>query len=303
VSIELAERLGFWNPAQPDDNPRVEDDGQVDVPAWRHALINYPHPLLQRGLVVLDTPGLNAIGAEPELTLSLLPSAHATVFVLGADTGVTKSDLAMWREHLGGDARERFVVLNKIDALADPLLGVEQVQAQIERQRRDVAGTLGLPIDRVFPLSAREALTARIDGDPKRLQASRLPALEAALVSELLPRQAELLRQALEDTLRGLRDGAARRLADQRRQNAEQMLELRGLRGKSAAKVRLMLQRVDAEAAEFEHCTTRLGALRAVQTRQLRDGLARLSSEGLRAEVSALQSHPGAAGVSLAALA
>ena len=28
-----------------------------------------------------------AIGAEPELTLSLLPSAHAMVFILGADTG------------------------------------------------------------------------------------------------------------------------------------------------------------------------------------------------------------------------
>jgi hypothetical protein len=39
------------------------------VPAWRHAVINYPHPLLKRGLVVIDTPGLNAIGAEPELTL------------------------------------------------------------------------------------------------------------------------------------------------------------------------------------------------------------------------------------------
>ena len=91
------------------------------MPAWRHALINYPHPLLKRGLVVIDTPGLNAIGAEPELTLGLLPSAHATVFILGADTGVTKSDLAIWREHLDGRALERFVVLNKIDTLADPL--------------------------------------------------------------------------------------------------------------------------------------------------------------------------------------
>jgi hypothetical protein len=38
--------------------------------------------------------GLNAIGTEPELTLGLLPQAHATVFILGADTGVTKSDLS-----------------------------------------------------------------------------------------------------------------------------------------------------------------------------------------------------------------
>jgi hypothetical protein len=214
------------------------------VPAWRHALINYPHPLLQRGLVVLDTPGLNAIGAEPELTLALLPSAHATVFILGADAGVTQSDLAIWREHLGGQALERFVVLNKIDALADPLATADEVRTQIDRQCTQTAATLGLPPTRVFPLSAREALAARVTGDDARLQASRLPAFEAALAAELLPRQAELLARGAQQAVRAWREAALRRLSDQRRQNAEQMLELRGLRGKSGAKVRLMLARV-----------------------------------------------------------
>ena len=56
------------------------------------------------------------------------------------------------------------------------------------------------------------------------------------------------------------------RLGDRRRQLAEQMLELRGLRGKSGAKVRLMLQRVDAETAEFEQCTRApAGAARGAQ--------------------------------------
>ena len=56
--------------------------GLVEVPRWRHALINIAHPLLRQGLVILDTPGLNAIGAEPELTVSL-PQAQAVVFILG----------------------------------------------------------------------------------------------------------------------------------------------------------------------------------------------------------------------------
>ena len=38
-----------------------------------------------RGLRILDTPGLNALGSEPELTISLLPKAHAIIFVLSAD--------------------------------------------------------------------------------------------------------------------------------------------------------------------------------------------------------------------------
>jgi hypothetical protein len=294
VPVDTAERLGFWHPDHPEDNPRLEADGQVEVPAWRHALINYPHPLLQRGLVVIDTPGLNAIGAEPELTLSLLPSAHATVFLLAADTGVTKSDLAIWREHLGGRAIERFVVLNKVDALADPLLSPEEIQAQIQRQRSETAETLDLPVHRVFPLSAREALSARVNRDGEALLRSRLPELEQALATELLPRQADLLAQAAAETLRQLRESASRRLGDRRRQNAEQMLELRGLRGKSGGKVRLMLERVESEAGDFERCTARLAALRAVQSRQQRQALSRLSSDVLRSEVAAMQAATAA---------
>jgi len=288
VDKERAIALGFWNDERPDDNPPIDERGFVEVPTWRHAVINYPHPLLKRGLVVIDTPGLNAIGAEPELTLGLLPSAHAVVFVLGADTGVTKSDLSIWRDHLGQASLERFVVLNKIDTLADPMVGPAVVQAQIEQQRHDTAQTLGMPLERVFPLSARDALAARVDLDDKRLAASRLPPLEAALVSELLPRRQELLVQSAVSVVEQLRLQAGRRLGDRRRTLAEQLMELRGLRGKSGAKTRLMLERVDAEIAEFERCTAKLSALRAVQARILKSVLALLSAEALRREVGAM---------------
>ncbi len=290
VSVEQATALGFWHESQPEDNPPVAGDGTVEVPAWRHAVINYPHPLLQRGLVVIDTPGLNAIGAEPELTLGLLPSAHAVVFVLAADTGVTKSDLTIWRDHLGQANLERFVVLNKIDALVDPLAGPGVVQAQIEHQRLSTAQILDIPAARVFALSAREALAARLMADPASLLASRLPPLENALAAELLPRRQELLVNTAVAAVEQLRASSARRLSDRRRQLAEQLLELRGLRGKSGAKMRMMVERVDTEVADFERCTARLAALRAVQQRILRTLLAPLSSESLRAEIGAMQS-------------
>ena len=290
VSKERATALGFWDDSQPEDNPPVDDDGNVEVPAWRHAIINYPHPLLKRGLVVIDTPGLNAIGAEPELTLGLLPSAHAVVFVLGADTGVTRSDLSIWRNHLGQASLERFVVLNKIDTLVDPLLSGAEVRAQIETQRRNTAETLGVPIERVFPLSARDALAARVDLDPKRLALSRLPPLEDALVAQLLPRRQELLVQSAVGVVEQLRQSAGRRLGERRRGQSEQLLELRGLRGKSSAKTRMMIERVDVEVADFEGCTIKLGALRAVQGRILKSVMALLSAEALRREMAAMQS-------------
>jgi hypothetical protein len=294
VTVDTARALGFWRDDDTEDNPPLIAEGLVEVPAWRHAAINYPHPLLKRGLVVLDTPGLNAIGAEPELTLSLLPAAHAVVFILGADTGVTKSDLAVWRDHLGGQSMLRFVVLNKIDALADPLLTEATVAAQIAQQVKTTASTLDVGAERVFPLSARQALAGRIDGDAQALAASRLPALEDALATQLLPRRREVIQSLVADTALSVEQQAIRRLSDQRRQIAEQMLELRGLRGKSSGKVTLMLERADAEVREFERCTERLTALRAVHGRMLRDQLQGLASDALRDEVAQMQDEASA---------
>jgi Dynamin family len=294
VTVAHARALGLWRDDAPDDNPPLLAEGLVEVPAWRHAAINYPHPLLKRGLVVLDTPGLNAIGAEPELTLSMLPAAHAVIFILGADTGVTRSDLAVWRDHLGGQSMARFVVLNKIDALADPLLSDQVVREQIEQQCRVTASTLDVERERVYPLSARQALAGRIDGDAGALEASRLPALEEALATQLLPRRREVIERMVADTAQGVEHQATRRLADQRRLVAEQMLELRGLRGKNSGKVQVMLERVDREMREFERCTERLVALRGVHSRMLRELLIDLSSEQLRDEVARMQKDANA---------
>jgi Dynamin family len=289
VTVDQAIALGFWSHEQPEDNPPQAEDGSVEIPAWRHAVINYPHPLLERGLVVIDTPGLNAVGAEPELTLGLLPSAHAVVFVLAADTGVTRSDLTIWRQHLGQANLERFVVLNKIDTLVDPLASHAQVQAQIVQQCETTAEMLGASAARIFPLSARNALAARVAGDGAALQGSRLLPLEAALASQLLPRRQELLLQSALGVVEQLRVSASRRLADRRRQQAEQLFELRGLRGKSGTKLRLMVERVDTEVSEFEQCMSRLAAMRSVQARMLKELQDHISSDSLRREVLAMQ--------------
>ena len=301
VTEEQARALGFWDDDHPDDNPPCNDEGKVEVPAWRHALINYPHPLLRQGLVVLDTPGLNAIGAEPELTLSLLPSAHATVFILGADTGVTKSDLAIWRDHLGAHAPTRFVVLNKIDTLEDPLATVAQVEAQIVSQQRETARTLGIATQRVFPISARQALASRVAGDEMRLNESRLPLLEAALGAQLLPQRRQVLEQVVQEGALQIENQVVRHIGDSRRQLAEQTLELRGLRGKNNAKVRLMIKRVDAETSEFEECTTLLQAMRAVHARMLKEMLVDLSSDRVRDEVAEMQASMGVSILNLGA--
>ncbi len=81
VPVEEAQRYGLYDAADAGSGMTVGADGLVEISRWRHAIINFPHPLLKQGLVILDTPGLNAIGTEPELTLNLIPNAHAVLFI------------------------------------------------------------------------------------------------------------------------------------------------------------------------------------------------------------------------------
>ena len=303
LPLEEARALGLLRGESPHDVPPPFADGLVEVPAWRHARLNYPHPLLERGLSVLDTPGLNAIGAEPELTLSLLPAAHAVVFLLAADSGVTRSDLAIWRDHLGGmaggsrggsggssggaaAASLRFVVLNKIDALADPLSDAATIAAQIGAQREAAARLLGVPLAHVLPLSGRQALAARIGHDDAALAASGVPALEAALSDELLASRRRILGDAVSEVAGAVTGAALLQLADQRRQVAEQLAELRVLQGRSGGRCERLLQRVAIEASEFERCSARIGALRVAHAKLVQDMVAPLSDDALRRELS-----------------
>jgi hypothetical protein len=305
VSIEEAGRLGFAIDAEGEDGLKPDADGRVDIPAWRHAVINFPHPLLEQGLVILDTPGLNAIGAEPELTLSLLPSAHAVLFILGADTGVTQSDLAVWRDHVNGSRtrqKGRIAVLNKIDGLWDGLRSEREIDQEIAGQVTTCSQILELPADRIFPVSAQKGLVAKINGDEALLRRSRLPELERALSRELIPAKREIVCDNTEAEV-GDVIGRTRRLLDARVGGVEeQLLELNDLRGKNEAVIEYMMRKVKQEKDDFEKGLQRFYAVRSVfsnltnslfthlgldalrdQTRRTREAmLAAMFSKGMR---------------------
>lgn len=193
MPVEQAIQLGF-------DPAGLESSSSGDtvlVPAWRHAVVNFDHPLLRQGLRILDTPGLNALGSEPELTLSMLPNAQAIVFLLSADTGVTASDMQIWQQHirqLDEDTQNSlFAVLNKIDVLWDDVAGEAFVQKAIEDIRDTTAQQLGIDCADVLPLSAKQALMAKIRGDQALLERSQLARLEELLSQRILTQKERLL--------------------------------------------------------------------------------------------------------------
>ena len=285
-----AEKFGFSASDENSAIVHVATDGLVEIPRWRHAIINFPHPLLQQGLVILDTPGLNAIGTEPELTLSLLPNAHAILFILAADTGVTQSDLDIWSEHIGTPstrAKDHIVVLNKIDSLWDELRSNDETNAEITKQVNSCAWTLGLPSKQIFPISAQKALVAKINDDAELLARSQLSALERALAEELIPAKQEIVFENTDSEFadinlrtRGLLES---RLAGLR----EQLGELTELRGKNKGVVEYMMSKVRVEKEEFEAGLQRYYAVRSVFSQQTNRLFGHLGLDGLRSLIGA----------------
>lgn len=291
VTQDEARALGFWHNQAPEDNPLVDAQGMVEVPKWRHALINIAHPLLKQGLVILDTPGLNAIGAEPELTVSLIPQAHAVVFILGADTGVTKSDLSIWREHLvtdAGDAESRVVVLNKIDTLWDALSTPEQTQGQIDRQKATTADILGISPAQVIAVSAQKGLVAKVTKDAALLKQSCLPVLENVLGRGMMGERQKILTRAMASSITDLRAETGRVINIRKRDLTEQMMELKSLQGKNVVVIKNMRSRISQEQAEFDLGGAKIHAVRSVHLKLLREVFSILGSKGLKSEMAQL---------------
>lgn len=284
VPAAEAQRYGLYDEENPDASVAVGQDGLVEISQWRHAIVNFPHPLLKQGLVIIDTPGLNAIGTEPELTLNLIPNAHGVLFILAADTGVTKSDIDVWRDHIGS-VPGRIVVLNKIDSMWDELRTSAEIEAQIDKQVADVAQTLNLAPGHVFPISAQKGLVAKVNHDADLLARSRLPQLEAALSNELIPARQEIVRAQLVAEVGELMATKQALLASRSRNVVEQLVELKSLRGKNLTIIEHMMKRVDIEKKEFDESLLKLQGTRAVFTTLSTEVFTNLGMDILKEEI------------------
>lgn len=294
VPVKEAERYGLFDPQDPDLAAGVGADDSIEIPRWRHAVINLPHPLLKQGLVILDTPGLNAIGTEPELTLNLIPNAHAVLFVLAADTGVTRSDIEVWRTHIGAGPG-RLAVLNKIDAMWDELTSPNSVDAEIARQQHDVARLLGLDAGQVYPVSAHKALVGRIGSDMDLFERSRLGQLESALFHHLIPARRSINARQLRADLELLAAGQQLLVAARLRELVEQLQELRSLRGKNQGMIAHMVRRVEAEKKEFDAGLFKLQGTRAVFTRLSTELYTLVGMDGLQDRTETVRAAMSAA--------
>jgi len=280
VSLEEAKRLGLYY-EEPNEPPPAE----VEIPLWRHALISFPHPLLKQGLVILDTPGLNAVGTEPELTMEMIPKAQAVTFILAADTGVTKSDADIWKNHIiphiDTDKTGITVALNKIDTLWDELKDERSVASNIAKQCQLTSRALNIEASKVFPVSAQKGLLAKIKQDPELLEKSGLAALESFFSNDILPAKQGIVRDSLITKIGGRIEGTKNLLKGRENAAKEQLKELQSLSGKNTDVILQLMNKARDSQAEYKKNVENFQTSRHVLTQQVKTVLETLSMESL----------------------
>ncbi|MEW7987330.1 MAG: dynamin family protein [Candidatus Thiodiazotropha sp.] len=253
VTLEEAKHLGLYSQElHPHQNEPPET---VEIPKWRHAMISFPHDMLKKGLTILDTPGLNALGTEPELTLNMLPAAQAVLFVLGADTGVTRSDMEIWQHHVKGfqSGRQRglMVVLNKIDTLWDDLREHEDIHDAIRSQQSDTAAMLGVESKAVFPISAQKGLLAKIKNEPELLDKSGLLDLENYLGQDVLNIKQQIVLDTISSDVGQMLDNSRSMLSGKLNETKYQLEELEELSDKSDDVINNLMEKTRSEQAQY----------------------------------------------------
>lgn len=268
VTLEEARDLGLWDDQDPTMAHMLSTKGKVDIPVWRHAMINYPHPLLKSGLVILDTPGLNTLGTEPELTLSIIPNAHAVIFLLATDTGVTKSDMDIWTKYIRERTSRKLALLNKIDILWDDLKSEAEINAMIQSQVVSTARQLALPPADVFAISAQKALVARVKDDADLLKRSGIERVEQVLAQGVVATKHDILRKTIVSEVGNMVKASRKTIQQRLLAVRAQLAELESLRGQNRDAVQDMLSKVAEDRKLYEESvrTFNEGNQRIMQT-------------------------------------
>jgi GTPase SAR1 family protein len=124
-------------------------------------VVAHPASILRDGVVLIDTPGIGSTYEHnTDATYAFLPEVDAAIFVASVDPPLSRAEkdfLIAVREH----AAKLFFVLNKID-----YVDTSEARQLLEFLGVTLANELGIVAPRIFPLSARRALSRALEGGP-----------------------------------------------------------------------------------------------------------------------------------------
>ena len=179
IDIKTFKRRYTIDPAEA---KRLEAEKKQAFPNVDYAVVEYPLPLLEKGVEIVDSPGLNDTEARNELSLGYINNCHAILFVLRASQPCTLGERRYLENYLKDRGLTIFFLINAWDQVKESLIDpddTEELEAAEDRLRRVFQANLaeyclveGQDIydERVFELSSIQALRRRIKNPDASLE-------------------------------------------------------------------------------------------------------------------------------------
>ena len=168
----------------PTEAKKLETEDRLAFPNVSHAVAEYPLPLLERGVEIVDSPGLNDTEARNELSLGYINSCHAILFVLRATQPCTMAERRYLETYIKGRGLSIFFLINAWDQVKESLIDPEdeaevaEAEEKLHRLFRTHLGEycqvdgLDCYSERVFAISALQALRQRLKATEGSLEES-----------------------------------------------------------------------------------------------------------------------------------
>ncbi|UBF28422.1 dynamin family protein [Kovacikia minuta CCNUW1] len=193
----------------PEEAKQLEQQQQQAFPDVTHAVVEYPLPLLEKGVEIVDSPGLNDTEARNELSLGYIVNCHAILFVLRASQPCTLAERRYLENYIKDRGLSVFFLINAWDQVKEGLIDPDDAEelAAAEAKLRQVfhanlaaycqVDGIDTYDERVFEISAISALRRRVKDSTASLEGTGFPAFMGALNTFLTQERAIAeLRQA-----------------------------------------------------------------------------------------------------------
>ncbi|HEY9851595.1 MAG TPA: dynamin family protein [Leptolyngbyaceae cyanobacterium] len=193
----------------PDYAKKLEAENKLAFPDVKYAVVEYPLAMLQKGIEIVDSPGLNDTEARNELSLSYINNCHAILFVFRADQPATLTERRYLENYIKGRGLTVFFLINAWDEIRKGLIDPDDTEELKEAEQKvrqvfrsylteycDVDG-YDIYDERVFEVSSLKALRKRIKDVNDSLEGTGFAEFMAALNTFLTKERAIAeLRQA-----------------------------------------------------------------------------------------------------------
>ncbi len=154
-------------------------------------LVSYPSPYLEKGVRLIDTPGVGSIYLHnTDVAYQYLPRSDAALFLLSVDQPVSRAEMD-FLEDVREFSHKIFFILNKVDYLAE-----DELKDSMLFSERALEQAMGGAV-RLFPVSAKLALQGKQEQSPDLLEKSGLPEFSQVLHHFLVNEKGNVLLQSV----------------------------------------------------------------------------------------------------------